>query len=491
MAKWRLLMRRFRLFSMVGQSAKIPQAAQEFLDYWALRDRNLLAADPTQVVSRMDRATQQVIYLGAEDLLDDLCGPQPTMPGQVCTYVDPHPGSEHRWQLSAMFADVLVLHRPRWEPAYEYFGPFAMYSLREICSDPNADLPQDPSELLVDLALPGESPLMEQISPGREMLAQWRDRTLPGALAETLRFVAHLSAIGPQTRVVILSPVGFGDARETYDSLKNVVWWEGNWYIEDPWIGRSLPVDTFEEIVTGISPTAEELIYEVMGSYAAGEGILGHPSGGEATSCHLPLVPSTDRARKTAIEFYCRFRRLHFGQPLVPTGPQAEEVSATALPDWRPALCDELIIGAFPSVATADFATFEYLHNMPRLMDFRRRLRMDSERLDTRTASEGVRALNEVRFELQASAQGAAEEMAEQVTAGRHGLALTGSLNALFVGAGFLTFGPLGGLAAGMVGASLAALVERKKLDPTAPLQGTQLALLALSTGEPPRRRVI
>jgi hypothetical protein len=64
---------------------------------------------------------------------------------------------------------------------------------------------------------------------------------------------------------------------------------------------------------------------------------------------------------------------------------------------------------------------------------------------------------------------------------GRRGVVLSGAVNALVVGAGFVSFGPVGGAVGGLLAGSLLAALDKYKLDPKANLSGSELALLTLA----------
>lgn len=87
-------------------------------------------------VRRLDPATQQVLYVGAEQLLDTVVCEYERSTGDVAVYLDPRSGEEYRWQMAALFANDDVLRRPNWEPALGLFG------LREVCESPPKDWPQ-------------------------------------------------------------------------------------------------------------------------------------------------------------------------------------------------------------------------------------------------------------------------------------------------------------------------------------------------------------
>jgi hypothetical protein len=471
-----------------------PTAASEFLRYWALCDRGQLAAEPERVVEAMDAATRQVIYVAAEDLLDDLADQDSParQPGEVIVYLDPKPGEEYRWQLAAMLADAVVLNRSRRQPYYEF------HTLRELCRRSDDD-PRDVVAAATP-ALPAESrdsrlsddveaildELMEMDAeidyeiPTAADLAEWRDVTLPGALANSLRFFAHLSAVGEDTRVELATP-DLDGAPQTWESLKGVYFVGGQWGVHDSWVGGPLPpgVRVFEEVINEIQPMSNEFFTEVMGSYVLGAT---HPSG------HLPLVPSTPRCRRTAAEFYGRFRRLFVeGYSLIYTGyPQAEPVDLTTGPDWRPAFCDEMLLAAFPNVATADISTFDYLHRLPHLEDFRHRLRADSRQLNLGTAGNAQECLSEISLELRKTAEAASVTLSRTITSDRRNLVLTSLVSAIIAGVGFISFGPVGAIGGGLAAGSLMAALQARQLDRSAKFTGTELALMTLDKGRRP-----
>lgn len=220
-------------------------------------------------------------------------------------------------------------------------------------------------------------------------------------------------------------------------------------------------------------------INEIFGSYILGE---------KTARGHLPLIPSRTTARAAAIEFYSRFRRVFVESPWVNLGPQVELIDASEAPDWRPALADQFLLAAFPNAATIAPQAYEYIHTMPRLADFRRRLRTDAERLEGRTAAEVATHLDEVSRELKEAASAASAAIGNAVTNDRRNLVLTGGVAGLIAGAGFVSFGPIGAIGGGLIAASLTAAVERRKLDPAVTMTGSELALVTLTDGTPPRR---
>jgi len=73
-----------------------PSAAREYLQYWNFRDLASVAADPMSAVRRLDPATQQVLYVGAEQLLDTVVCEYERSTGDVAVYLDPRSGEEYR-----------------------------------------------------------------------------------------------------------------------------------------------------------------------------------------------------------------------------------------------------------------------------------------------------------------------------------------------------------------------------------------------------------
>lgn len=385
-----------------------------------------------------------------------------------------------------MLADAVILNRSHWQPSYEF------HTLREICRRPDDD-PRD----VVAAATPTESTGSVEAGPMDEIdailadlademptaadLAAWRNEIVPHALANSLRFLAHLSAVGDSTRVALATP-NLDGADQTWESLKGVYFVEGQWGVHDPWPGGFLPegIRVFEQVVNEIGPTSNEMLAEVMGSYVLGAT---HPSG------HLPLIPSTPRCRRTAVEFYSRFRRLFIeGHSLIYTGlPQAVPVDQGIEPDWQPAFCDELLLAAFPNVSTADISTFDYLHQLPHLDDFRHRLRADARQLNLGTAANAEECLTEISLELRKTARAASTMLSNKITADRRNLVLTGLVSAVTAGVGFISFDPIGATGGGLVAGSLMAALQGRQLDRSAKFTGTELALITLDKGQRPR----
>jgi hypothetical protein len=465
----------------------VPAAAREFLRYWALRDRGQLAAEPERVVDAMDPATRQVIYVAAEDLLDEIAheGPITTEPGEVAVYLNPTPHEEYRWQLAAMLADTVVLNRAHWAPG------FGFYSLREVCTRPDGD-PEAAASALAAVTPSGDSEeaalvadqLMIEKSLGllddkiltSENATEWRDAAVPAALANILRFLAHLSAVGDGARV-ILSTFDLQGALKTWHSLEWVYFIEGKWGYAYPWTTLPPGVRAFEEIINEIGPDQAELLVEVIWSYALGS---------TTSRGHLPLVPSTPRCHRTAVQFYRQIHRLFF-HPFASGIPQAVPLKSGTSPDWRPAFCDEILIAAFPNVATADLSTFEYLHELRALDDFRHRLRADAKEMSISTAAEAEERLIEVSAELRKTARAATTVLESAISADRKNIILTNLASAVITGVGFISFGPVAAIGSGIAAGSLTAALQSRQLDRSAKFTGTELALLTLGKGRRPR----
>jgi hypothetical protein len=152
-------------------------------------------------------------------------------------------------------------------------------------------------------------------------------------------------------------------------------------------------------------------------------------------------------------------------------------------------LADRILLDAFPGAATIDFRAFEYLHTMRRLADFRHRMRADADCAAGLNAAEAAERIAQMSRELRESAHAASSALAEEMTSGRRNLALTGAVTGLIAGAGFVSFGVAGAIAGGLIATSLTAAVEQRKLDPGAAMSGTELALVTLERGKPPRKR--
>lgn len=469
--------------------------ANDFLAEWALRDRQALARDPQQVVRALDEPTQRVLYAAAMNVLDDLATqPLPaTEPGELRVTMVARPGEEHRWQMAALMADIVVLQYFSRDPTLEYV------SLRDLCIRPESDAdhvaggegaweeapqarssgtprPRDETDEIL------EALLDEQEEPPAPDYSDWLRRTLPGQLAQTLRFLGHLAAVRGPSRVLLTTP-DLSSVIDTWQSLRGVYYWEGRWGCCDPndWVTPAPPhgAKILKNVIDERGVTLAD-INEVFASYALGE----HTQRG-----HLPLIPSRTTAHAAAVEFYSRFRRVFLASPWMNLGPQVELLEDDGSPDWRPALADQFLLDAFPNTATIEASTFEFLHTEPRLADFRRRLRVDAERVEGRTAGEVAEHLKEVSRELKEAASAAAASIGETLNNGRRNLALTGGAAGLIAGAGFVSFGPVGAIGGGLIAASLTAAIEHRKLDPTATLSGSELALITLNDGRPPGRR--
>jgi hypothetical protein len=496
-----------------------PVAAAEFLGEWALRDRRTLAHDPIKLVRRMDLPLERVLYVAALDLLDVLASaPLPALsPGELRVTMMAHWGEEARWQLAALLADTVVLQYGRDEPILGY------HALSEICGRPEPEGQEVDSSGAVIISRENESkgsanqpPLStsnegskiagSQLSPDDESpelpldvvailealadepefsapdYTAWMERVLPERLAAILRFLVHLAAVKGPSRVLMTSPDLTG-LRATWLSLRGVYYWDGEWGCSDPgdWITPAPPQGAVI-LKQAIDATGAYMsdIEEIFASYKLGE---------KTARGHVPLIPSNATVHAAAIEFYSRFRRIFVVSPLVSFGPQAEPVDPGLGPDWRPALADQVLLDAFPGAATIDPSAFEYLHTMRGLADFRHRMRTDAERVSGLNAEESAVRLGQISRELSEAARDASAALAEAMTSGRRNLSLTGAVAGLIAGAGFVSFGTVGAIAGGLVATSLTAAVEQRKLDPAAAMSGTELALVTLDKGKPPRKR--
>jgi hypothetical protein len=308
------------------------------------------------------------------------------------------------------------------------------------------------------------------------------ERILPEQLAGILRFLVHLAAAQGPSRVLLTTPDLEG-LRTTWNSLRGVYYWNGSWGCCDPgdWITPAPPHGAVI-LKDAIDSTGARLpeIAEIFASYKLGIDTM---------RGHIPLIPSSVSAHAAAVEFYSRFRRVFVDSPLLSIGPQAEPVSPGLEPDWRPALADRILLDAFPSAATIDPSAFEYLHTMRRLAEFRHRMRADAERVEGLSAEESADRLAQMSRELSETAHAASAALAEAMTSGRRNLWLTGAVAGVIAAAGFVSFGPTGAIAGGLIATSLTAAVEHRKLDPTAEMSGTELALVTLETGRRPRKR--
>jgi len=444
-----------------------PIRVREFLDYWGLHDRAELASAPADVVERMDSATRQVIFVGLEDLISELARPEPVelSPGRLAVYMDPPPGDEARWQLAAMLADTVVLRRPRFETP-----PLFGASVRELCEPesepvamppvwthgttskprPSGGVDRDLEAILDELLdLDDDVPVVSR----EDQLAA----RLPPALERALQFAAHLAAVGDGAEIVLVDP-DLGSSGDVLRSLEGVYYDDGVWRVHDGWVGGQRPdADLFGQVVAGIEPTRSDVL-SVLGAYAVGAR---HGYG------HLPLVPTSEKQRRLAAEFFCRFARLHFGHALMETGPRADAfmTPGEVSPDWRPAVNDQMLLTAFPRVRTADQSTFEYLHGLPGLVSFRRRLRLDAERVENCTATDLEERMSQIAHELSDAGERAKDEFADVLRTDRKNLVLTWLAEALVVGAGFVSWGSVGAIAGGAIAASTSAALERKKLD--------------------------
>jgi hypothetical protein len=438
----------------------------------------------------MDRATRTVLYAGVHELLDQLVRAQPSLEpvDGVIAYICPRVGKEAQWQLAALTCDLVVIRRPDWDPVFEIWGP----SLRSYCSEPD----EPATEALHRPFKPSRGSRADQTTStsADELLAhldellelddtwqdesgereEWADAVLTPALAWYLRFVANLAAVGASSEVVIVDP-DMSASIAVVHSLKGVVFYKGEFYVHDDWVGPPLPtgVRRFEDVLQEIEIPWKELAGEVLGAYAAGP-LLGHD--------RLPLVPSTTQSLVAAAQFFSRFRRLHFYQTWMNVGPQADVERVG--PDWRPALMDRLLIGAFPDVTRAPLETFATLSDAPKLHEFRSRIRSDALRIEGASAAEIVATMREVQNDLQSLAAGAARVIDKELDCGRRRRTAAGAVGAIGVGIGFVTTGAAAVIGGALLGGSLAMAVERRALDPTAALSGAELCAYMLA---PPR----
>jgi hypothetical protein len=145
-----------------------------------------------------------------------------------------------------------------------------------------------------------------------------------------------------------------------------------------------------------------------------------------------------------------------------------------------------MLLAAFPNVATADISTFDYLHRLPHLEDFRHRLRADSRQLNLGTAANAQECLSEISLELRKTAEAASVTLSRTITSDRRNLVLTGLVSAIIAGVGFISFGPVGEIGGGLAAGSLMAALQARQLDRSAKFTGTELALMTLDKGRRP-----
>jgi hypothetical protein len=464
-----------------------PTQMREFLKYWGLHDTNALANAPAEIVAGMDPATRQVIFVGIEDLVVELTtkGPVDLPPDRLAVYIDVPAGDEARWQLASMLADDVVLRRPRWERPI-IFG----HTIRELC-EPEPE----PTHLLPTAVSDTAAPLDPEVEAFLEGIIQAIDdedetptppreealaARLPSALSKALAFAAHLAAVGDGARLILAEP-DLSSSSAIIKSLEGVYYEDGGWRVHDPWSGGKHPdAETFGEALYKLAPDRDS-IDPVLGAYFAGAR---HGWG------HLPLVTTSDKQQRVAVEFLSRFARLHFSHALVETGPRADAFLApgTKGSDWRAALSDQMMVTAFPRIQTADLSTFEYLHALRGVAELRHRLRVDAERLENCTAAELQPRMAQIAHELRDVGERAKNEYAEAVSSDRKNLVLTWLANAAIVGAGFISFGLEGTVGGAAIAASVTTALEHKKLDPQARFTASELGLLALATGADPTR---
>jgi hypothetical protein len=437
------------------------------------------------------------------------------MPGELRITMLARRGEEHRWQMAALLANTVIL---QYRPDDLWIN---YVSLRELCArwEPETDQatrePIDPHVSSAQFGAPtdresatadfvnersdsvpgGGSELNQQLKALDEAIDAinieydladdrtkpdydaWMRGVLPRRLALTVQFIAHVAAVRSPGRLILHNPdhdlSGFS---QTWRSIRGVYFWNGKWGTSDPgdWVSPAPPVGAviLKDVIDNTGAGVTEL-QEIFVSYVLGESTL---------RGHVPLVPSSAEAHQAAVELYSRFRRVFVATSMMDLGPQAELVGdgLELGPEMRPALWDQLLLQAFPSAATIDPGAFEYLHTMPNLESFRRRLRMDAERIDGLPAAEAAQRLNEIARELRESASAASASLASELTSGHRNLSQTGGVAGLIAGAGFVSFGPLGAVGGGLIAASLTAAIELKKLYPMAAMTGTDLALLTL-----------
>jgi hypothetical protein len=462
---------------------------REFLDYWGLRDRAELAGAPSDVVERMDSATRQVIFVGLEDLISELASPEPVdlSPDRLAVYMDPPPGDEARWQLATMLADTVVLRRPRFENPSVF-----EHTVRGLCEpEPERVAPPPKTTSGVDTSTPLEVfdpdlvAILDEIldldnfGPVVSREDQLAAR-LPPALARALRFAAHLAAVGDGAEVVLVDP-DLSSSGDVLRSLEGVYYDNGAWHVHDGWAGGLSPdADLFGQIVDGIEPEPSDT-QSVLGAYAVGAR---HGYG------HLPFVPTSEKQRRLAEEFFCRFARLHFGHAVFETGPRANPfmTPGEVKPEWRPAVGSQMLLTAFPGVRTADLSTFEYIHALPGFTNLRSGLRKEAERVENCTPTELQTRMLQIARELSETGEAAKVEFADVMSTARKNLVLTWLVGAVTLGVGFASFGPVEAIGGAGIGASLSAALERKKLDPQARFTASELGLLTLANGADPTR---
>jgi hypothetical protein len=462
--------------SPVGDNHSI---VRNFLNNYSVSQLDALASNPREYVLRkMSDTARREIYVAVEDVLDQISyrGPLKKRAGELAVYVEPHPGDEYRWQLAALFCDTVILRRPRWAPTFDF------HSLRQTClTDFESTHRRPPSAASTNLSAEDiafiDSTLddIEADSPSLTTadFVEWRDRVLVDTLANLIRFLIHLSAVGSYSRVLIADP-HITAASDTLDSLKGLYWWNGGWHVCDEGWTQSPPigVSTFSESLHNIKASWHS-IEEVLHSYAVAPNSIGH----------YPIVPSNSDARAVAIEFYSRFHRLHFDTPLVGMAPQAD---LKDLPnddaDWRPTWYDEVLVSAFPSVSTANASAFDYLHNLPQIEEFRDDLR-GWVRLDPSNIKQAQLLLEEVSYRMRRRAGAAADRLLDATKSSKSKVRRTRNTATVNLALGFIT-NPANPGNFWAAGRSISA--AKRDFDPTSKLNATELALLTLAEGKIP-----
>jgi len=97
--------------------------------------------------------------------------------------------------------------------------------------------------------------------------------------------------------------------------------------------------------------------------------------------------------------------------------------------------------------------------------------------------------MSQIAHELSDAGERAKDEFADVLSTDRKNLVLTWLANAVTIGAGFVSFGPVGAIGGAAIAASASAALERRKLDPQARFTASELGLLALANGADPTRR--
>ncbi|HEY1917186.1 MAG TPA: hypothetical protein VGH27_16590 [Streptosporangiaceae bacterium] len=272
-----------------------------------------------------------------------------------------------------------------------------------------------------------------------------------------LRFLTQ--AIGPALsgHLLISSMLGSFTARQNFEELHHI-----------HQFGHAV-----DHIYQQFHPTDDDLA-EALFLYDAGDFM------GAQRAC---LIPSTEGSTALTELLATRIRRIYGASAL--KDAKSRNTAHRLSYDYRPALWNQLSVGALPKLTSLDADLFADVVADPRIEQFRRELRQAVGHISqASTAAELADRMAEAQRQISDQAR-AAQRRAEELQANRwKRVAWQTGGGGLLTALGFLPM-PAHALAAALAGSAVSALLSTKSIDPLEPLSGTELTLWRLT--EQPR----